>query len=62
LFEDTHDVLEELCSIERIEEDNMYALDMELVLFSNIQSIYRKTSESYKPTVVILGPNPFFTE
>jgi hypothetical protein len=35
------DPLEMLCSVDRPSEDNMYALDIELVLYKDVQSIYR---------------------
>ena len=39
------DPLERLCSIERVGEDNMYALDIELVLYKKVEKIYRGDSE-----------------
>ena len=38
------DRLESLCSIYR-DEDNLYALDVELVLYKNITTIYRKSQD-----------------
>ena len=34
-----------LCSVERVDEDNFYALEVELVLYTGVKQIYLNTDQ-----------------